>query len=260
MGNIEITKREILVAIIIFCIMMGVGFFIYDKVVDAIAADKEVYETALKIKNKDDFDYSIETQQGNIIVEADFKARDTVTFPELKNSYMYIAKKKEEYTMHTRTYTDDKGNMHTETYWTWDYAGKETKQSKLVKLFERTFPAEQFNLIHAESLDIQQALKKGYKSKGWNVNYYYTSDDIRYYYEVVPIKFQATFLAKAGEKGLQPSAGGKIGLYEGSMESFIKGVETGFIATKFIFWAIWIVVTLLLMYAYVSRENEYLED
>ena len=94
----------------------------------------EKYNKAVKIETQDLFEYGMRTNIGNAFVYGDLLAVDTVTYPEIGGSYMYVEKVKERYTMHTRQVAHTRtvnGKTQTyyttETYWTWDRVGSEDK-------------------------------------------------------------------------------------------------------------------------------------
>lgn len=79
-----------------------------------------------------------------IAVYGTLEALDPVSYPEIDGSYMYVEKIKKLYTMHTRTVAHMDANGNTtytiETYWSWDYAGEESKAASTVSFCEATFP------------------------------------------------------------------------------------------------------------------------
>ena len=98
-----------------------------------------VYRTALKTTNKDRFNYIVKSRQGKVVSYAKMTGSDPAKFHEMttKRHFMAVRRTLERYTMHIRTYTDSKGNVHTETYWTWDYAGDDEVHTKKLTIFGR---------------------------------------------------------------------------------------------------------------------------
>ena len=146
----EITKREVITGFVIIAFMMIVGFFISDNITDWQNEQNAKYQKAIHIeKDKDMFQYGMDTNVGNAFVYGDLKAVDPVTYDEIDGEYMYIEKVEERYTMHTRTvsYTvNGKVKHRTETYWTWDYAGSEDKQCKEINFCGVTFDSNKINI------------------------------------------------------------------------------------------------------------------
>ncbi|EUJ51810.1 hypothetical protein [Paenilisteria rocourtiae] len=258
--DIEVTKRELLIAVVIVILMTCLGLFLFGRVTDNLLSKAERYQTALKVRGKEDFLYALDTQQGNMVVQAKLKVKEPVSFPELKGSYAYVEKSREEYTMHTETYTDSKGKVHTRTYWSWDYvSGKSEKSDELI-LYGKTYSADKFSLIESERLRASDVLKDKYKSRLTGY-YYYTGSHVRYSYRAVPISFKASFIANAGEKGLSSVKGdSEISLENTDIEGLIEHLEKGAMWVKIGFWIGWLVLTGIAVFGYVSLENRYLED
>ncbi len=78
-GDFEITKREILASISIIAIMLCVGVLIAGKISDYELDQNEKYNKAIKIENKELFEYGMRTNVGNAFVYGNLKAVDTVT-------------------------------------------------------------------------------------------------------------------------------------------------------------------------------------
>ena len=150
MHNFEITKREVLASISIIAVMILVGILISAKITERQMDRNEVYNKAVKIDSQEMFSYGMRTNVGNAFIYGTLQAVDPVSYPEIDGSYMYVEKIKKCYTMHTRTvaHTDANGNTTytIETYWSWDYAGEESKAASTVSFCEATFPISKFEL------------------------------------------------------------------------------------------------------------------
>ena len=110
--NFTITKREILVSIVIAALMIMFGFLISTKWSESQQESDIKYNKAIQIDNDTDlFQYGMDTNVGNAFVYGELKAVDSVTYPEIGGEYMYVRKVEEHYNMHTRTVTttDSKG-------------------------------------------------------------------------------------------------------------------------------------------------------
>lgn len=122
----EVTKREILVSVVIAALMIMFGFLISTKWSESQQESDIKYNKAIQIDNNTElFQYGMDTNVGNAFVYGELKAVDPVTYPEIGGKYMYVRKVEEHYNKHTKkvTTTDSKGKKHTrtETYWSWDY-------------------------------------------------------------------------------------------------------------------------------------------
>lgn len=157
MRNFEITKREVLASISIIAVMILVGILISAKITERQMDRNEVYNKAVKIDSQETFSYGMRTNVGNAFVYGTLEALDPVSYPEIDGSYMYVEKIKKLYTMHTRTvaHTDANGNTTytIETYWSWDYAGEESKAASTVSFCEATFPISKFELPGTRYID-----------------------------------------------------------------------------------------------------------
>lgn len=89
----EITKREIIASIVIFAIMLMIGFAISGKIADSQNDKNAEYQKAIQITDKDMFEYGMQTSVGNAFVYGDLEAVDSVTFDEIGGEYLYIKKK-----------------------------------------------------------------------------------------------------------------------------------------------------------------------
>jgi len=247
MGQIEVTKREIIICIAITAVLIGVGFLLSGKVLESSSDKERIYNTAVKARTKEDFDYSLETEQGNLISEGTFTAVRPVSFPELDQKFSYVCKTREEYTMHTRQVPqyDSEGNLTgytTEVYWTWDYAGSEEKIVKDLQFYGHNFKTDKFGLINTT--------KHG--------GYRYETSHIRYYYDVVPKNFRASFIAKANKDGLVSSFGKRIELSKLTLNEQIEYGKSISRKSAIFFWAFWIVLIIATNAAFVALDNKYL--
>ena len=88
-----ITKREILFSVIIAFALLGLGLIINNIIIENTLLYEEKINKSLKIDNdKEKFKYAVLTNVGNVLAYGEFKAKDTVSLPELKNNYMSIHK------------------------------------------------------------------------------------------------------------------------------------------------------------------------
>ena len=124
----EITKKEILVSIIILFVMLTIGFFIGEKIQSRADEWNQRYEEAVKINKDEMFKYALRTAAGDAFIEGDYKGVDYVSADAIDGKYLYILRKMQRYTMHTRVVNHSDGKRSwttTETYWTWDTIGEE---------------------------------------------------------------------------------------------------------------------------------------
>lgn len=211
------TKWLISVAIIIFSIVI-------DSVVciamsNHVRKNNSLYRTALKTTDKDRFNYIVKSQQGHVVTHAKLVGGDAVEFPEMntKHKYMAVRRTLEEYTCHTIITTDSKGNTQTETYWSWDDTTTNTRYSKKLSIFGKTYKLSKFAIntyfsnISAKSL-----------IKGVHTYHYYLDGDHRYRYEVIPISISGSFIADTSDGTLKPINGNKIEVVHQGYKDYLK--------------------------------------
>lgn len=239
-GDFEITYREILASISIVAVMLLIGFVISGKI-SQIQDDKNAkYNKAVKIESADLFRYGMDTNVGNAFVYGDLEAVDTVTFPEIGGEYMYVEKEEEHYNRHTRTYTttDGKGHtkIHTEVYWSWDYAGSESKQCKEVSFCGVVFDSNKIELPSADYID---TIKE--------------SSHVRYKYYGTKTKYTGTIFTKLKDKTISDSTP----FYEMSIKETKDKLERNIGIV--IFWIVWIIVMVLAVFGFYYIDNEWVE-
>lgn len=174
-GKFEITRREIIASISIIAMMLLIGTLISSKISDWQINQNDKYNKAVKIQSTDLFQYGMKTNIGNAFVYGKLKAVDTVTYPEIGGKYMYVKKVKEKYTMHTRrvAHKSGKSTYYTiETYWTWDYVGKESKKAKKINFCGIDFKSNKIVLPDDEYIDtVKESSHVRYKYYGVGTKY-----------------------------------------------------------------------------------------
>lgn len=232
----EVTFGEILVSIIFVLILIVIGILISNGISGRIAKNNEVYENAFKISKEEEdlFKYAMQTDIGNSLVYGDIEAVDMVKFSELKNEYISVKRTAEKYTQHTKieTYKDGNGNTHTRTrtYEEWDYYKSEIIDNKEVTFMKEKFNSSKFDFspyykkLSLDSNVVQESF--GNKVKG---NYLYERNkilweigDIRYKYEVVPVKLSGTVYVSLRENNMFPINSKVIDIHDGNIEDFLK--------------------------------------
>lgn len=92
----EVTKREILVSVVIIAVMLSIGLIIYGKITDYEMTKNQDYNTAMKIEEDSDlFQYCMRTNIGHAFAYGELKAVDPVTYPEIGGAYSSVKKVKE---------------------------------------------------------------------------------------------------------------------------------------------------------------------
>ena len=239
--DFEITKREVLASISIIAVLLLIGVLISGKIEESQTDKNAVYNKAIKIDSKDLFEYGMRTNIGNAFVYGDLVAVDSVTYPEIGGSYMYVKKIKEKYTIHTRTVTtrDSKGRTHTrtETYWTWDEVSREHIQCNEVSFCGVIFDSEKIEMP--------------------DTNYITTikeSSHVRYKYYGTEISHTGTIFTTLKDKTISDNTP----FYENkNIEETVETLESDI--GLWIFWPFWIVLTIGCVIGFYYIDNEWLE-
>lgn len=242
-GDFEITKRELLASVSIIAIMLLIGVLISGKISEAQLDANEKYNKAIKIDTLDLFEYGMRTNVGNAFVYGDLEAVDTVSYPEIDGSYMYIEKIKEKYTKHTRTVSDydDDGNRigeHTEVYWTWDIVNRESLKCKEVSFLGHVFTSDKIDIPEGHYID---TIKE--------------SSKIRYKYYGVDTSFVGTIFTDLRFDTITDNTPFYVNM---TIEQTIKHLETG--SYVIFFWIFWIILTGFCVYGFYYADNNWLEN
>lgn len=224
----------------VWVIFILIGFPLSDSAVNDAIDLSQKYNKALKIKDKETFDYAIDTQQGDILTQAKIKAVDGVKFDEMNKDFLYVKKIREDYTRHVRhipAVKDSKGKTitpaRTEVYYSWDYGGSRTAKSKNITIFDNKYELKHFSIGSTNRISANKITKK---AKG---TYYYTSGTTRYYYYVKNKEFNSTFIAKSD--GKFPQSSGGIELNDGTIESQIEMINMNVETVGYRFWTFYII-------------------
>nr|DAM59114.1 MAG TPA: hypothetical protein [Caudoviricetes sp.] len=239
-GNFEITKREIIVSISIIAVMFLIGVLISSKISDWQINQNDKYNKAVKIQSTDLFQYGMETNIGNAFVYGKLKAVDTVTYPEIGGKYIYVKKVKEKYTMHTRRVAHKSGKSTyytTETYWTWDYSGGESKTAKKINFCGIDFKSNKIVLPDDEYIDTVKE-----------------SGHIRYKYYGVGTKYTGTIFTALKNKTISD----KSAFYNNKdINETVEHLESDM--PLILFRIGWILLTGLAVFGFFYLDNDWLE-
>lgn len=264
----EVTKREILVSIAIFFIMLGFGFLISQNISERTEETNEEYRKALKIEDLETYDYAKQTGINNCFTIFQLDAITPQSIPELKGEYLYIERDYEVEHQKTRvvteTHTDSKGKTYTtervETYWEWDHMGTDTWESPQVAFNGMTYDIDRFSGYGRQSVDPSDSSvfdENAIGARRTTYSYAYLSSHKRYSYEVVPIHLEGSAYIKFSNNELPKS----VRIHPGtSVESLYQSKLSSATAWIVLFWTIWIALTGGLIFGYCYLDNDYLED
>lgn len=242
----QVTKREILISIIIFLILICIGFFISELIENAVIEDNEKYYKALKINNDENmFNYAIKTNIGYALIQGKIEAIDGVSFEGVEGKYFKIRKVEEHYTMHTRqvAHTRKVGNTTTtyyttEIYYSWDFVDEEEKHIEKFKFLGVEFKYDTIKFTNEKYLKTEKI-----------------SSDKRYKYYAIPATFEGTLFTYINKNTINEN---KFYI-NNTIENLIKEKDNSIRNMNILFWFIWTCIMIAAIIGYISLENKYLE-
>lgn len=264
----EITKRELLFSIIIIIIMLIIGVFISNYMVNEILEENSNYYKAVKINDDNQFKYALDTSVGNILAYGTVKALNPVTMPEITGEWMYLKKITEQYTQKVRivTKTGANGKTYTKTeiYYEWDAIHSDHLESNQFEFMGVVFDNE-LNGLPMINIDLEQ-----FSTDNKNIynNCIYTKSPflvnagtIRYKFAGVQTSFPATLEVKANNGTLSSFTGGKaLNVYPNkNTDALIEELGKKEKLINDIFWIIWVILITVIVVFFYYKENNWLE-
>ena len=247
-GDFTITKREVLVSIIILFVLITIGLFISNAIEDSINEKNEKYYKSLKIDyDSDKFKYAINTNIGYVLARGKVKAIKGISINDIEGTYFYIRKVREEYTMHTREVAHTRTNAdgttetyyETEIYYTWDYAGEEEFHSEHFEYLGVTF---KYGTIKFNNSKHKETIK--------------TSSTVRYKYYIIPTEFEGCLFTNVQNNTINENQF----YYNNTIEKIIENKQKDVQTYKALFWCFWIFLIAGIIFGFICLENKYLED
>lgn len=240
----EIKKREVIASVVIISLMLVIGFAINEKIRQSLLENYQIYDTAVRIDDKELFEYGMKTNVGYAFAYGELKTLDPVSYSEVSGNYSYIKKEEQEYRKHYRyveeEYKDSNGKKHTRTkkeeYWTWDTMRTESKTATKISFLDVEFAYEKIPFPSSHHIE---TVKTGYHKR--NV-YYGTESD-----------FQGTIFTSLKENTIHNTK-----FYENqTIVETIESLETG--VEIVIFWILWILLIIGLVIGFYYLENKWLD-
>lgn len=240
----EIKKREVIASVVIISLMLVIGFAISEKIRQSLLENYQIYDTAVRIDDKELFEYGMKTNVGYAFAYGELKTLDPVSYSEVSGNYSYIKKEEQEYRKHYRyveeEYKDSNGKKHTRTkkeeYWTWDTMRTESKTATKISFLDVEFAYEKIPFPSSHHIE---TVKTGYHKR--NV-YYGTESD-----------FQGTIFTFLKENTIHNTK-----FYENqTIAETIESLETG--VEIVIFWILWILLIIGLVIGFYYLENKWLD-
>jgi hypothetical protein len=244
-NGFSISKRELLVSVIIIAVMAIIGIVIGGTIEESVQLKQQEYNLALHIDNdKDMFEYGMKTDIGNAFVYGTLKCLDPVTYDEIGGEYSYIEKVKERYTRHTRTVTKTRtvngktqSYTTTETYWTWDRVDSWSRSASKISFLDAEFA---YGDIAFPSGTYIETIKE--------------SNKIRYKYYGSPTEVSGTLYAKLENNTISNTT------FHANMSIAEAHDYYTSDSSLVIFSIIWFVITVLGVFVFIYVDNRWLED
>lgn len=254
-------KRLLIVLLGLIVIVLGV-LGIKDHFESEGYKTQVIYTTAIQAEDATRFNYAIDSQQGNLLVNGVFKTEDKnlVKFDEMTKSYTFVERTKEHYTAHTTCH----GKSGCSTYYSWDSVSSDEQKTPQVTLYGRKYQGDLFNFknflqdTRCEGITAANTGHGWFSSKhGCDDGEYYLDNNDRYVYRTVPKEITATFLANSLKGGLNPVSEDRITLEDKSIKQQLHDIGQ---YKLIIFWAILAVVFVLICGAAYGAYRWVMED
>lgn len=268
----EVTLGEVLASIVIVLVLVLFGVLISNKITSSIEKGNEKYEGVIQLSENETelFEYSMQTNVGNALVNGKFESETSISLDELQMEYAYIKKIKERYTQKTKveTYEDEDGNTHTKTvtYEEWDTVGSEEYYCDKLVFMGVEFDTKKFDISsYTERLSLDSDTIS-YKYQGRERSNYlyergngifYNIGDIRYSYRVIPIEFSGTIFAKLSNNDISPVESQKIKVHNKSIEDFLEDIANEAKGANIAFWIFWVIGIGILVFVFVMNRNKW---
>lgn len=246
MRDFEVTKREVLVSIIIVLLMVSLGFFMSTSIHNKVSINSEKYFKALKVDNNPElFGYAIDTEVGGMLSYGTLEASNPVSDPLIDGEYFSMVKIEQHYVQKIRTvtYTDSDGNTRTktETYWEWDEVKRERFNTDTFNYLGREFD---YKLANLDMFDYSynDTIKDGFFSR------------VRWKFYTIPKEFNASIYSKAESKTIIDN---EIYINQ-TIESLIAKKEKRADHAVTGFWIGWSIVILIAVVGFVAMDNRFI--
>ena len=237
----EITKREIITSVAIFCFLLIIGFSISEVITNHVEDKKRMYNQAMQIDTAELFEYGMATKVGNAFCYGTLEAVDTVGFEDIEGDYLYIRRELEEYTRHERevSHKDSDGNTYytTEEYWTWDVVSADSKHSEKITFLDVEFDYSKIQRPYADYIDTK-----------------YISGDVRYVYYGVDPEHTGTIFTELKDDTISD---GTPFWENSSIQEVLEAKNQDYSIA--IFWIVWVIFMAVAICGFYYLDNTWLE-
>lgn len=247
-GDIRITKRELLASVTIIAIMFLIGFVIAGKIETSQMDKSAEYYKAAQITGSDMFQYGMDTSVGNTFVYGTLEPVDTVTFPEIGGQYMFVEKVEEHYNRYEEKVKkkDSDGKEHTEieVRYRWDVERREKLQAKELKFSGVVFPIEKITLPGSRYIDTI----KGDRTWSWKSGEFVK---VRFKYYGCQGPYIGTIYTDLRDGAILDNSP----FYENQeISQVVEHLTSGY--GTIIFWIVWIALTSFVVFGFCYLEND----
>jgi len=225
------------------------------------------YVTAIQSEDADRFNYSVDSQQGNLLAHGTFstKKENLVKFPEMTQAFTYVERTKEHYTMHTYETCSGKPTVcTTHTYYSWDSVDSATQSVKKITFYGREYAGTKFNYDAYRTSRSCEGMTKANTANGWFSSKdgcagdeFYLDNDNRYVYSIVPQSFAGAFLASSMGGGLNPVGEDRITIENKSISQVLHDVGQYKLVA---FWSFLVIIIILTIVAGFGAYQWVMED
>lgn len=226
--------------------MVGIGVWVSSPIMRGSTERYLDTMSSVSVTDSAKFDYVRRTDAGRFVAEGTLFAVDAVTLPELPKRYTYIRKVREEYRLHTETYTttDSKGHttVHTRTYHSWDEIKHWTYETDSVSFLGQHFKAKDVFRYRPRRDTTIKAERKLFQN------------DTRYVYYTCPATYDGIMTGTAKDKQYNSPH-----FTEGkTIERYFKDAEADLQGGYVLFWVLWSLLTGGFITLFYCLENKWL--
>lgn len=152
---------------------------------------KDMYKNAELVENQTEFDAILKKENNIFITNGTVTSKDSVSYEYSDEEYLAVYKVKETYekrTIRTVTMAGKTPIPISSTHWTWTYDSETAEVVNTINIMNHEFDADLFTFPT--------------ETKS---TYYYdkNNENVRYYYKVTPKEFNASFIAKVSNNGIE---------------------------------------------------------
>jgi len=234
-----------LIPIALAAFFISTGILIHNKILDRSDKLSRLYTTSIKVKNADEFNYSIDTKQGNVFTEGLLTTDTPVKFDEMDKSFLIIERYREKYIERTETYscgTSDAPRTCTRTVHEWDADGEEKLKSYEVEIHNRVYSTDMFDFSpqKIKASELIEGTKSYYYPEGEPSGFFGDSvGDIRYYYKVIRNHSFGSFLVNTSSGLIAPISSKHIKVWNSGIETIINESNKKATFSKWAFIVVW---------------------